>query len=160
VKYFVCLIAVISLQASIASSQNAGYYPKGGPDLGVENVSMIRLIANPQEYDGKRIRITGFLRIEFEGDAIYLHREDFDYGITKDALWIDIPRDMTEVQRNSVNNGYVLCTGTFHAGGHGHMGLFSAEIGEITRLEPWMRRPRSQPPDSMVPVPPVPAKPR
>jgi len=58
-------------------AQMAEYYPKGGPDNGPEDVSLIQLIANPQAYDGKTVRITGFLHLEFEGNAIYLHNEDF-----------------------------------------------------------------------------------
>jgi hypothetical protein len=41
---------------------------------------MIQLIANPQAWDGKHVRVIGFLRLEFEGDALYLHREDLRTG--------------------------------------------------------------------------------
>jgi hypothetical protein len=34
-------------------SQMVGYYPKGGPDIAAEEVSLIQLIANPQAYDNK-----------------------------------------------------------------------------------------------------------
>ena len=146
------LTVLFILPSQTSVSQNAGYYPKGGPDMGVEDVSLIQLIANPQAYDGKRVRIIGFLRLEFEGDALYLHREDFDYHLTKDALWIDVPRDMTQDQMKSVNNTYAICTGRFRASGHGHMGLFSGELTEITRLEPWADRPS----DGLPPPPPPP----
>ena len=36
-----------------------------------ENISLIRLIATPEKYDGKRIQVIGYLHIEFEGTAIY-----------------------------------------------------------------------------------------
>jgi hypothetical protein len=136
-----------------AFPQTSGYYPKGGPDEGVEDVSMIQLIANPQAYDNKRVRIFGYLHLEFEGNAIYLHREDFDYGITKNAFWVNIPKDMTREQMKAVNNFYVICTGRFRAGMHGHMGLNSGEMDEITRLEVWCPRPRSHS-DSLMPAPP------
>jgi hypothetical protein len=125
-----------------AVPQMAGYYPKGGPDDGVEDVSMIQLIANPQAYDNKRVRITGYLRLEFEGNSIYLHREDFDYALTKNALWIDVPKDMTNNQMRIVNNQYVICTARFRAGLHGHMGMNSGTVDEVTRLEVWPFRPR------------------
>ena len=78
------LLAILLFHPGVAAfSQQGGYYPKGGPDSGVEDVSMIQLIANPQVYDNKRVRITGFLHLEFEGDAIYLHREDFSYALKR-----------------------------------------------------------------------------
>ncbi|MFP5236501.1 MAG: hypothetical protein ACLGSD_11415 [Acidobacteriota bacterium] len=140
-----------------AAPQNNGYYPHGGPDNGPQDVSMIQLIANPQRYDGKRVRIIGFLHLEFEGDSIYLHREDFEFGITKNALWIDVPRDMTPDQIKSVNDNYVICTGTFAAGMHGHMGLNSGEVAKITRLQLWTDKPRSAIPRRF--APPLPPNP-
>jgi hypothetical protein len=34
--------------------------------------------------------------LSFEGNAIYLHREDFDHGIGKNGLWVAIPEDYDE----------------------------------------------------------------
>lgn len=59
------------------------------------NVSMVQLIANPEKFDGKLIRIIGFLRLEFEGDALYLHREDYENGIMGDAIWVDVNSEIT-----------------------------------------------------------------
>jgi hypothetical protein len=118
-------------------AQIAGYYPKGGPDIQADDVSLIQLIANPEAYDKKMVRITGFLHLEFEGNAIYFHNEDFRYGLTKNALWIDIPKDMTREQIKIVNDQYFICTGRFVASMHGHVGLNSGEIADVTRLEIW-----------------------
>lgn len=70
--------------------------PKGGPDVDAEDVSLIQLLANPQAYDGKIVRIIGFIHLEFEGNVIYLHEDDFRYGLTKNGLWIDLPRDISQ----------------------------------------------------------------
>jgi hypothetical protein len=102
-----------------------------------QDVSVIDLIANPTKYDGKQVQIIGFLRLEFEGDAIYLHQEDFEHGISRNAIWIDRPVDLSEKQTAEVNNKYVICQGTFRAADHGHMGLFSGALTSITRLESW-----------------------
>ncbi len=119
------------------NSQMVGYYPKGGPDVVDEDVSLIQLIANPQAYDGKTVRIIGFLHLEFEGNVIYLHNEDFRYGLSKNGLWIQIPRDMTKEQMKAVNDQYVICTARFVAKMHGHMGMNSGEVANVTRLEVW-----------------------
>ena len=133
---FVSLVLMSnSLFAQIAPSN--GYYPKGGPDEMVPEVSLIQLIANPAIYDNKRIRIIGFLDLQFEGNAIYLHREDFYHAISKNALWIALPKDITRQQIKLINDHYVICTGRFKADDHGHMGMFSGEMADITRLELW-----------------------
>jgi hypothetical protein len=114
-----------------------GYNPKKGADQGAVSVSLIQLIANPQTYDGKKVRLIGFLRLEFEGNAIYLHKEDFDHGISSNALWVDLPRDMTKDQRQDVNTQYAICEAVFRASGHGHMGMFGGELTSVSRLEAW-----------------------
>jgi hypothetical protein len=54
--------------------------------LEAEGVSLVQLIANPSVYQGKLVRVIGFCQLEFEGDALFLHREDFEQGLTKNAL--------------------------------------------------------------------------
>ncbi len=134
--------ALLFLPDTTAFPQTAGYYPKGGPDVEAKDVSLIQLIANPQTYDHKIVRVIGYLRIEFEGNALYFHRDDLELGMTRNGVWIDLPKDMTPAQSKIVNNQYVICTARFVAGRHGHMGLFSGEFDEVTRLEAWPHMPR------------------
>ena len=145
------LIASVLL-CSNSSGQIRGYFPKPGPDDTVQDVSLLQLIAQPERFDGKPIRFIGFLRIEFEGNAIYLHREDFDHGISRNGVWIDIPTDMTKHQKDEVNLHYVICSGVFRAGDHGHMGMFSGAITNVRRLQLWSDEPRST---KALPAPPA-----
>ena len=58
------------------------------------HVTLVRLIANPEKFDGKLVRVIGFLRLEFEGNVLYLHREDYENAILGDGIWVDAtPRD-------------------------------------------------------------------
>jgi hypothetical protein len=98
------------------------------------NVGMVQLLANPEKFHGKFIRVEGFLRLEFEGDALYLHREDYANGLTKNAVWVDMPQDG---QHTKLNMHYVLIEGVFDSKDLGHMGLFSGSIGKIRRAIPW-----------------------
>ena len=120
-----------------ASGQMAGYLSKTANPASADNLSIVQLIANPERYDGKRVQLIGFLRIEFEGTAVYLHREDYERGIEKNALWINIPTGMSKAQSDAVNGQYVICLGTFDPAHHGHMGLFSGEIKNVERLQLW-----------------------
>lgn len=106
-------------------------------DPRAESVSLIGLIADPEKYDRKRVQIIAFLRLEFEGDALYLHRDDLENGITKNGIWLDRPKDLSQKQAEAVDQRYVICEGIFNARVHGHMGLFSGSLTHVNRLEPW-----------------------
>jgi len=98
-----------------------------------QDVSIVQLLATPEKFDGKLVRVIGFLCLAFEGDAVYLHREDFDHSLTQNALWVDVPEKRDE----SLSRKYVLLEGTFDASDHGHMGLFGGAIHKITRMSAW-----------------------
>jgi len=100
------------------------------------NVSLVRLIANPKDYDGKVVRVIGFMRLEFEGDGIYLHQDDYKHSIYKNGLWIDASEDMHK-RKAELDQKYVLVEGTFNAKMTGHMGLWSGSIQKITRCQVW-----------------------
>lgn len=106
-----------------ASAQMAGYISKTANPASADNVSIVQLIANPERYDGKRVQLIGFLRIEFEGTAVYLHCEDYERGIEKNALWINIPAGISKEQSDAVNGQYVICLGTLDAAHRGHNGI-------------------------------------
>lgn len=88
---------------------------------------------NEQPYDGKFVRVIGFVSVEFEGTAVYLHQEDYKFDITQNAIWLDM-----DFERNKkLNQRYVLIEGTFDANHNGHKGLFSGSIKDIKRLQVW-----------------------
>jgi len=94
------------------------------------DVSMLQLIVQPEKYHGKFIRVQGFLRLEFEGKALYLHREDYANGLTKNGLWVDM---LESPEHMKLNMRYVLIEGVFNARDHGHLGLWSGSIEKISR---------------------------
>ncbi len=102
-------------------------------------VSLVQLIANPSEYHEKSIRVIGYCCLEFEGDALYLHREDFEQGITKNAVWITV-EGLKSKKRFDLNNRYVIVEGTFDSKDKGHLELFSVCLKEIKRIEKWRAR--------------------
>ena len=98
-------------------------------------VSIIRLIANPQSYNGRYVRVTGFVTIRFEGNVVFLHEEDYRHFLTKNALWLEIRRG----ERHTYIEGdqkYVLIEGTFDAHLTGHRGAYSGAIRNIRRFQP------------------------
>jgi len=96
---------------------------------------MVALLAAPEKYEGKLVRTIGFMCIEFEGDALYLHGEDYRYGLTKNSFSLRLT-DSQRKQFKSISLKYVLIEGTLYANGPERTNLWSGAIGNIKRLEP------------------------
>jgi len=101
------------------------------------NVSIVRLIATPERYHERKVQVTGYMNLEFEGDAIYLHKEDYEKGLNKNGFWVTFSDKLDRKEIDKLNKGYVLIEGTFNKDRHGHMGLFGGEIYKITRIIKW-----------------------
>jgi hypothetical protein len=94
------------------------------------NTSLLQLIARPNDFNGEYVRVMGFYRSEFEGTGLYVHREDYEHGMTRNGIWCDRADSTYNMQ-------YVLLEGRFDAKHHGHMGLWSGTIADITRMIAW-----------------------
>ena len=103
----------------------------------IKDVSIIALIANPQLYNHSKVRVIGYLHLEFEGNCIYLHKEDCKNAISKNALWVDlISREkMRSLQKFS--DHYVIIEGIFNADDKGHMEMNSGTVTNISRVDLW-----------------------
>ena len=107
----------------------------------VIEVSIIRLIANPEAYDGKAVRVIGVVSIEFEGTAVYLTPDDYRKMICKNAIWLELDKADQRTYRK-VDGKYAIIEGVFKAGYDGHFDAFSGSMVKIKRLEalPFTRR--------------------
>jgi hypothetical protein len=112
------------------------------------DVGMVRLLANPQDYDGKFIRTIGFACLEYEGNALYLHEEDYRYQNYKNALALRVAEGQLK-QFKSLSLKHVIVEGTMYANGL-ESSEYGGAIGNITRFEYW--RPRGD-------IPPLPEEP-
>jgi hypothetical protein len=134
VLFFTLLNAFAYCQSGSDTTDNDPVKPF---DLGIfENTSLIRLIATPENYDGKTIQVIGYLHLEFEGNAIYLHKEDYQNGLTENAFWVSFSKKLkNQKQIMNYNNQYVIIIGTFKMKNKGHMGLFGGTLENIVRLD-------------------------
>lgn len=108
-------------------------------------VSLVRLIATPEAFDGKLVRVMGFVHVEHEGTAVYLHRDDYEHSLAKNGLWLAASDVAAPGSREAaVQNRYALIEGRFSAKETGHMGLWSGSIKEIARMIPWEVRDRQK----------------
>jgi len=91
-------------------------------------VSMIQLIANPERYHNKAVRVRGFCHDEEEDSAIYLSSEDGDYLNGSNALWVDA------LGWTGFNRKFVDIEGIFDKNFHGHMDGYSGAIRDAWRI--------------------------
>jgi hypothetical protein len=126
-RALVLVFALFAFSTSILASEPA------------PQVSLVELIAAPARFEGQRVVVIAYLKLEFEGNALYVHREDFEQGIFKNGLWLEVNRE--EMQRYSESSGkYVLAEGTFTTTSKGHRSLWSGSLKDISSVT--ARRPR------------------
>ena len=103
ISRLIAAVAVLALSVPVVA---AGQQQKPLP------VSMLQLIATPERYDGKQVSVVGFLVFGFEGDWLYLHKEDRDNDILANCIRVDrtkqMSRDLEKLDRN-----YVQIVGRF-----------------------------------------------
>jgi hypothetical protein len=96
------------------------------------DVSIIQLIANPQDFENKKIRIKGYLSFQHEGNAIYLHKEDYENVISQNAIYLYIKEnDFVENLIEKPYKGYMSIVGIFTNKDKGHRSSFVGAIKEV-----------------------------
>lgn len=123
--------------------------PVGPPAERPVSAPLVALLANPERFDGKLVAVEGFLNLEFEGDAIYQSRSDFDAMLLGNAIWVDGPKFEEPAARRSLNGRYVNLTGRFDADMHGHFGMFA---GGLVASDIQVQLTRGQIRATMVPI--------
>lgn len=100
------------------------------------NVSLVRLIADPERFRGRLVQVIGYLVFQFEGDALYLHGDDALFSISSMSLAVETTRDMDEVRETL--GRYALLEGVFDPDFTGHRGVFSSGgLVLVRRCQSW-----------------------
>lgn len=151
-KWILAAIAVPVLSLAIATvtvSLTERHVPHGDPagyemsrqvDLQYEAIPLVRLLTNPERYDGQKVRVAGYVTLEFEGSGVYPDKTAYQAGLTRNAVWVDPPDSMRPKRGSSVFRRYGEVAGIFTAGEHGHMGLFSGALTQVRSVSPTYTR--------------------
>jgi hypothetical protein len=134
VKFVSLVGALLISSGSVDAQQELPCNKVTGGQCPVWDVSMIKLLADPTKYDGKRVRVVGYIHFEFEGNAIYLHKDDELHLVFKNGLWVQMASGIPSEQ---CQDTYALIEGTFRAHNFGHMELWSGAITDVTRCQKW-----------------------
>jgi hypothetical protein len=92
--------------------------------------SVINLIATPERFHGRRVRVAGYYRYGFERSALYPSKEIGDNLRIFNGIWIDIGDDSSW---SSFNERYIVLDGIFDTERKGHLGAFVGSIREVNR---------------------------
>lgn len=111
--------------------------PAEARDAGAEAVSLMALIVTPERFDNRKVRVIGAMRLAFEGDALYLHREDMELHIPTNAVWLSFGPDGPTADQRALSGGYVGVEGVFSSRFKGHWGRYAGSIKEVARIEKW-----------------------
>lgn len=110
-----------------------------------ERVSLYRLIANPESYQGKVVFVTGYVRIGLEDGSICPSKEPLS---TQDCLWLVIDDGPLESEQDEqrlslaqkkwkhFNRKVVSLRATFAPSETGHLGGWSGGLRHITSIYP------------------------
>ena len=90
---------------------------------------MVELLVVPEKYHDKLVRVIGYVKLEFEGDGVYLHRDDYLYVNSKNALCLNLEgaSGLSKVKGPT----YAIVEGVVNAYDDGHEGTFRACIHRV-----------------------------
>lgn len=130
IRKSLCVLTTVPIAALLwAGTTNSGSLPR--------SVSLVQLLANPDRYDRAYVAVEGFYHAEFEESSLYLCEEHARHLITQNGIWVGAPARVAHTNGPaSLNDTYVRVEGIFKSTpkGAGHMGLWPAELDQITLL--------------------------
>lgn len=127
----------------LAFTQIAAASPVAPSQTPFAPVPLVAVLANPERFDGQIVSVEGYLNLEFEGDALYLSRSDFENGLSGNAVWVDGPKFEEPEAREALTGRFVSLTGRYVAGRRGHMGRFSGSFEDVSTIETFHSRQQS-----------------
>jgi hypothetical protein len=115
-------------------------FAQGNPSVTAERVSMIQLIATPERFNNKQVNVVGFLNLEFEGDALWTSKADFEAVIPGNAILFEVPKKLSAEQRKQLSGHFVIVVGKFKALGSGQKAIFAGVLTDVVRVDLWKSR--------------------
>jgi transcriptional regulator with XRE-family HTH domain len=136
----VLLFIMIGAQHYEKALINFGYQEGTNPaNQYAIDVSMVQLLATPEKYDGKLVRVIGVGNLELEGNYLSLNKEDHAYG-AGNSIWIELgDRAISYEEAKEYNGKYVIVEGFFNKDDRGHFDMFCGSIKDISRYQLWER---------------------
>jgi hypothetical protein len=106
--------------------------PGRNGDCDLYGISMVQLLASPDKYDGKYVRVSGYMHLEPQANAIYLHREDVEHHLLKNGVWVAAAEG---VSLEACQDAYVIIEGLFRARNSDNARYWSGAVTRVTRCQ-------------------------
>lgn len=127
----------------------AGCRTEGHAGAMHRNVSLLRLIATPELFEGVTVQTQGYLVMTRRDSLLFLHREDFDRGLSFNAIALGVD-DVFDAAHRAMSGEYVILVGKFQPPSSGGANVFSGTMTAIQalhRVPPMDERPGILPMD-------------
>ena len=90
------LLLLLTLAACSRSSRYLQSRCAAINSLGMHNCTLYvpalqELINRPETFDGLPVQLLGYATLEPEGTALFVSRESYEHGFTRDAVWLVVP---------------------------------------------------------------------
>lgn len=116
----------------VGSGCGRGKAPQRRP---VESVSLDEVLANAKAFDGRTVRVCGFLLLEFEGNALYRSGSECADGQTGKALSFDIPTAL-QGRADELSRRRVCVVAEVSSEDTGHRGAYAGTLYRVSAVEP------------------------
>lgn len=101
----------------------------------LNETSMIELIANPDKFHEKLIRISGVFKKDLESGIIFFTRDDLKYNITKNSFLVRFDNEiLKEIDLIALDKQYVTIIGYFNKNLQGMGRFFSGSLYDIKAI--------------------------
>jgi hypothetical protein len=132
--------AVILLALCLIAAGRADIYRAAGVLPEAPTVPLVALLAQPADYDGRLVRVEGFLTLHFEESALYPDKEAYDGNLASSSVWVNTPKGMDRTKAYRMRPRYAAVEGRFVAAERGHMGAYSGGLDDVQLIAPTFTR--------------------
>ena len=101
-----------------------------------KGISLVALLATPERFDGRTVRLQAVMRNEFEWHALFLHQEDYERQLSGNSVNLHLTKEQQD-RFKQFNGRYVTLEGMVVAHDHYPNGKVIVLIDNITRVEEW-----------------------
>ena len=85
------------------------------PNDSVRQDSLAAVLADPGRYEGRVVSVRGFVHLARNQDVIYLHVDDYRWGLEANGIWLHMPKCANRANQ-PVTSGYVSALRTVGLG--------------------------------------------
>jgi hypothetical protein len=138
-KSFVCLLLLaLTPLGCDRRPQQLEFVEFGTPssDERIELESMVAILARPEDFGGKRVKVQGVFNLEFEGDQLCLDRDSLRHFVLKNCLRVRLNPGLEESYEaiSRWNGWYAMLEGEISAEDRGHFGMFRASVVDVSHI--------------------------